>query len=88
MRLARDFILPANVFDKVEHLRYFLKPKMDAEPLYCAEQIKVPEGMPEILKEWTKAVIRAQPKDINAWSAECVHTQCLSHLRAVCSPVS
>lgn len=42
----------------------------DVEPLYCAEQIKVPEGMPELLKEWTKAVIRAQPKDLNAWSAE------------------
>ncbi len=42
----------------------------DVEPLYCAEQIQVPEGMTEILKEWTKAVIRAQPTDINSWSAE------------------
>lgn len=45
---------------------------MELEPLYCAEQIKVPEGLPEILKEWTKEVIRAQPADVNAWSASCV----------------
>jgi hypothetical protein len=47
----------------------------DVEPLYCAEQIKVPEGLPEILKEYTKAIIREQPKDINAWSAKCVRGQ-------------
>lgn len=41
----------------------------DVEPLYCAEQIKVPEGLPEIMKEWTKEVIRAQPEDIYEWSA-------------------
>jgi hypothetical protein len=43
---------------------------MDSEPLYCAEQIKVPDALPEVLKEWTKEVIRAQPADINAFSAE------------------
>jgi hypothetical protein len=43
---------------------------MDSEPLYSAEQIKVPDALPEILKEWTKEVIRAQPADINAFSAE------------------
>lgn len=30
----------------------------DLEPLYCAEQIKVPPALPEILKAWTKQVIR------------------------------
>jgi hypothetical protein len=42
----------------------------DVEPLYCAEQIKVPTGLPEVLKEWTKDVIRAQPADVTAWSAQ------------------
>lgn len=42
----------------------------DVEPLYCAEQIKVPQGLPEILREWTKEVIRAHPNDINAFSAQ------------------
>lgn len=42
----------------------------DSEPLYTAEQIKVPEALPEVLKEWTKEAIRASPKDIIAWSAE------------------
>lgn len=39
----------------------------DVEPLYVSEQIKVPEGMPEILKEFTKAVIRERPADLNAF---------------------
>jgi hypothetical protein len=42
----------------------------EIEPLYCAEQIKVPPAMPEILKAWTKAVIRenvSQDK-LNEWS--------------------
>ena len=30
----------------------------DLEPLYCAEQIKVPAALPEVLKAWTKQVIR------------------------------
>ena len=95
----------------------------DVEPLYCAEQIKVPDALPvrsvaaalavgisrtpagvaqscsqphthtlaratlhapclprcfppwpcapqEIMKEWTKEVLRAQPADIYAWSAK------------------
>lgn len=45
---------------------------MDVEPLYCAEQIKVPEQLPAILKEWTKEVIRQNPRDINEFSAQYV----------------
>jgi hypothetical protein len=41
----------------------------DMEPLYCAEQIKVPDGLPELMKEYTKAVVREAPADLNAWSA-------------------
>ena len=48
------------------------KHTMDVEPLYCAEQIKVPEQLPAILKEWTKEVIRQNPRDINEFSAQYV----------------
>ena len=37
----------------------------EVEPLYCAEQIKVPPSMPEILKAWTKAVIRENVSQVS-----------------------
>ncbi|KAJ3086317.1 Ropporin-1-like protein [Phlyctochytrium bullatum] len=40
------------------------------EPLYCAEQIKIPPDLPDILKNYTKHIIRSQPADILACSAE------------------
>ncbi|KAJ1549916.1 Ropporin-1-like protein, partial [Cladochytrium tenue] len=40
------------------------------EPLYCAEQIRVPPELPDILKNYTKHVIRSQPDDLLAASAE------------------
>eukprot|EP00033_Pygsuia_biforma_P001317 GCRY01001492.1.p1 GENE.GCRY01001492.1~~GCRY01001492.1.p1 ORF type:complete len:210 (+),score=33.58 GCRY01001492.1:118-747(+) len=43
---------------------------VNVEPLYCAEQITVPEELPLILKEFTKEVIRVQPKNLIAFSAE------------------
>jgi len=43
---------------------------MDESPLYSAEQIRVPDSLPDVLKQWTKAVIREAPEDIHAWSAE------------------
>ncbi len=43
---------------------------MDTEPLYCAEQIKVPDALPDVLKEYAKEAIRANPADIVAWSAQ------------------
>ncbi|ELU01477.1 hypothetical protein CAPTEDRAFT_173464 [Capitella teleta] len=39
------------------------------EPLYCSEQIKIPPELPDILKQFTKAAIRTQPKDVLGWSA-------------------
>lgn len=42
---------------------------MDVEPLYCAEQIRVPDELPDILKQWTKDVIRSQPSNIYEFSA-------------------
>lgn len=32
--------------------------------IFCAEQIEVPPELPDILKNYSKAVIRANPKDI------------------------
>ena len=32
--------------------------------IFCAEQIEVPSDLPEILKNYSKAVIRNSPKDI------------------------
>lgn len=37
-------------------------------PLYCAEQIKIPAELPDILKEFTKAAIRTQPTDLLQWA--------------------
>ncbi|VDD79569.1 unnamed protein product [Mesocestoides corti] len=40
------------------------------EPYYCHEQIEIPPILPDILKQFTKAAIRTQPKDPLAWSYE------------------
>lgn len=39
-------------------------------PLYSAEQIRIPPELPDILKSYTKHIIREQPKDILAASVE------------------
>jgi hypothetical protein len=39
------------------------------EPYYCSQQIHIPPEFPDILKQFTKAAIRTQPKDVLAWSA-------------------
>ena len=41
---------------------------MDIEPIYCAEQIKIPPTLADALKAYTKEVIRAQPEDIIEFS--------------------
>ena len=38
--------------------------------IFCAEQISFPPDLPSVLKEWTKEVIRANPKDVIEFSAE------------------
>ena len=43
-----------------------------AEPLYCAEQLCVPPALPDLLKKYSKAAIRANPADLAAWSLKCV----------------
>ena len=47
-------------------------PAMDVEPMYSAEQIKVPTELPDIMKEWAKEVIRANPPNIHEFSARYV----------------
>ncbi|GIQ90542.1 hypothetical protein KIPB_013372, partial [Kipferlia bialata] len=42
----------------------------DIDQIYCAEQISIPTELPEIIKQYTKAVIREQPKDIVSFSAK------------------
>lgn len=42
---------------------------MDIEPIYCAEQIVVPPDLADILKAYTKEVIRRQPQDLLEFSA-------------------
>uniref|UniRef100_A0A3P8RM22 Ropporin-1-like protein n=1 Tax=Amphiprion percula TaxID=161767 RepID=A0A3P8RM22_AMPPE len=38
------------------------------ETFYCAQQINIPPQLPDILKNFTKAAIRTQPKDVLLWS--------------------
>eukprot|EP00736_Rhodelphis_marinus_P009245 Rmarinus@m.27132 len=42
---------------------------LDVEPIYCAEQIVVPPELPDIMKAYTKEVIRNQPENIFEFSA-------------------
>lgn len=42
---------------------------MDVEPIYCAEQIVVPPDLADVLKAFTKEVIRRQPADLLEFSA-------------------
>ncbi|XP_019725011.1 ropporin-1-like protein isoform X2 [Hippocampus comes] len=39
------------------------------ETMFCSQQINIPTGLPEVLKNFTKAAIRTQPKDLLVWSA-------------------
>ena len=36
--------------------------------IFCAEQIEVPDALPEILKNYSKAVIRNNPENIISFS--------------------
>ncbi|KAJ1492835.1 hypothetical protein T484DRAFT_1770026 [Baffinella frigidus] len=42
---------------------------LDAESMYCAEQINIPDNLGEILKAYSKEVIRQQPVNIYEFSA-------------------
>jgi hypothetical protein len=47
--------------------------EMASVPLYTAEQIVIPPGLPDILKQFTKAAIKTQPDDIYRWAAGDTH---------------
>ncbi|ORZ33940.1 hypothetical protein BCR44DRAFT_118195, partial [Catenaria anguillulae PL171] len=42
----------------------------NADPIYSREQIIIPSAFPDILKDYSKHIIRTQPKDIIGASAE------------------
>jgi|UniRef100_A0A7S4G2G0 hypothetical protein len=42
---------------------------MDNNVMYCAEQIKIPLELGTVLKQFTKAVILEEPKDLYKWSS-------------------
>lgn len=54
---------------------------MDAERIFSAEQIVVPPELPEIIKDFTKEVIRANPADLDEFGAQCVRRPAASPLR-------
>lgn len=43
----------------------------DEEPLdaFCQDHIRIPPQLPDILKQFTKAAIRTQPRDMERWAA-------------------
>jgi D-ribose pyranose/furanose isomerase RbsD len=43
---------------------------MEVERIFCAEQIKVHPDLPKIIKDYTKAVIKANPSNIQQFSYE------------------
>ena len=45
-------------------------------PLYSAEQIRVPPELAGVVKEYTKAAIRAQPSDLICWSKRWFEQRC------------
>ncbi|KAG0574480.1 hypothetical protein KC19_VG265300 [Ceratodon purpureus] len=44
------------------------KSLLDQEPIYCVEQIKIPNGLPTLLKTFAKEVIRAQPENLEEFA--------------------
>jgi len=40
-----------------------------ADTMYCSQQIHIPPDLPDLLKQFTKAAIRTQPRDVLLWSA-------------------
>ena len=51
----------------------------NTEPIYSAEQIRIPAEFPDLLKNYSKFIIRKQPLDIIAASAECASHNHNSH---------
>ncbi|XP_034998003.2 ropporin-1-like protein [Hippoglossus stenolepis] len=43
------------------------------DTMFCAQQISIPPELPNLLKNFTKAAIRTQPKDLLLWSSTYFH---------------
>uniref|UniRef100_A0A3P9PR27 Ropporin-1-like protein n=1 Tax=Poecilia reticulata TaxID=8081 RepID=A0A3P9PR27_POERE len=43
------------------------------DTFYCSQQINIPPELPDILKSFTKAAIRTQPKDLLQWCSAYFH---------------
>lgn len=43
---------------------------VDIEPIYCVEQIQIPAGLPEMLKNFAKEAIRSQPPHLEEFAAD------------------
>jgi Ca2+-binding EF-hand superfamily protein len=43
---------------------------MEVNRIFSAEQIAVPPNLPQIIKDWTKAVLREQPEDVLMFSSK------------------
>eukprot|EP00879_Flechtneria_rotunda_P008324 GHRR01008718.1.p1 GENE.GHRR01008718.1~~GHRR01008718.1.p1 ORF type:complete len:214 (+),score=61.91 GHRR01008718.1:201-842(+) len=52
---------------------------MDIEPIYCAEQIAVPPYLAEVLKKFSKEVIRKHPTNLLEFSASYFADQAAQH---------
>lgn len=46
---------------------------LDLDPIYCAEQIHVPPELSDVLKAFTKEVVRTQPSDILEFASMYFH---------------
>ncbi|MCO5600772.1 hypothetical protein L7F22_054887 [Adiantum nelumboides] len=44
--------------------------ELDFEPIYCVEHIQVPLGLPDLLKKFTKEVLRRQPASLEEFAAQ------------------
>lgn len=54
---------------RVTSLVFYYSAMSALDTMYCAQQINIPPELPDILKNFTKAAIRTQPKDVLLWSA-------------------
>jgi hypothetical protein len=59
---------------------------LDTEPMYCAEQINIPDNLGEILKAYAKEVIRQQPDNLYEFSARYFAQVCPAPPRASALP--
>ena len=54
--------------------------QINQKAIYSSEQIKIPPDMPEILKNYAKFVLKTNPTDIMAASAEYISFSLISDI--------